>query len=195
MCAWCMIESTRNLLEGEGALLAAVAEEAGRPSADAARAILTRTIPGGKPPDDVAIMTLRVLGPEAARLNVSLRATLAAARTLRLGLQQFLAKHRIDPDRASDIQVAVGEAVNNAIEHAYGAAAGLVHLSGWFEGSTRVVEIHDHGRWRPEREERRGHGVRIMRALSDRLDLNTTATGTVVRLTLLARPEPGGPPV
>jgi anti-sigma regulatory factor (Ser/Thr protein kinase) len=89
----------------------------------------------------------------------------------------------------------VGEAVNNAIEHAYGAAAGLVNLSGWFEGLALVVEIRDHGRLRPEREEKRGHGVRIMRALSDRLDLNTTATGTVVRLALLARPgEPGAPP-
>lgn len=84
---------------------------------------------------------------------------------------------------------------NNAIEHAYGSAAGLVHLRGWFEGVTLVVEIRDHGRWRPEREEQRGRGVRIMRALSDRLDLNTTATtGTVARLTLLARPDRAASP-
>ena len=127
-----------------------------------------------------------------ARLEVSAQATAAVARTLRLGLQRFLAEHRIDSARASDIEVAVGEAVNNAIEHAYGAVAGLVHLSGWFEGSTLVVEIRDHGRWRPEREERRGHGVRIMRALSDRLDL-ATDSGTVVRLTFLASPGPAAP--
>jgi len=103
-----------------------------------------------------------------------------------------LGQHRIDPARASDIQVAVGEAVNNVIEHAYGAAAGPMHLSGWFDGSTLAVEIRDHGRWRPEREERRGHGVKIMRALADRVDLNTTPTGTVVRLALAAAPPPNG---
>jgi anti-sigma regulatory factor (Ser/Thr protein kinase) len=177
-----LVESRRDLLEGEGALLAAVAAEAVRPSADMARAILTRTIPGGTRPDDVAIIALRILGPEASRFTISARATLMAARTMRNALRQFLAEQRIDPDRAAEIQVAVGEAVNNAIEHAYGAAAGLVHLSGWIEGPSLVVEVRDHGRWRPERDERRGHGVNIMRSLADRLDLNTTPTGTVVRL-------------
>ncbi len=186
-----MVESTRNLLEGERALLAAVGAEAGQPSADAAGAILTRTIPGGRPSDDVAIITLRISAAES-KLNLSVRATPGAARTLRLAMQQFLGQHRIDPARASDIQVAVGEAVNNVIEHAYGAAAGPMHLSGWFDGSTLVVEIRDHGRWRPEREERRGHGVKIMRALADRVDLNTTPTGTVVRLALAAAPPPSG---
>ncbi len=142
----------------------------------------------------VAVATMGGLSRGGARLDLSAQATIATARTLRLELRRFLAEHRIDPARVSDIQVAVGEAVNNAIEHAYsaGAGLGLVHLSGWFEGSTLVVEIRDHGRWRPEREERRGHGVRIMRALSDRLDL-TTAAGTVVRLAFLPRSDPRAP--
>ena len=142
----------------------------------------------------VAVTTMGGLSREGARLDVSAQAAVATARTLRLELRRFLVGHRIDSARASDIQVAVGEAVNNAIEHAYSVGAGLVHLSGWFEGSTLVVEVRDHGRWRPEREERRGHGVKIMRALSDRLDL-TTAAGTVVRLTFSARPGPAAPSV
>jgi anti-sigma regulatory factor (Ser/Thr protein kinase) len=135
-----------------------------------------------------------VTGPRWARLNTSLRATREAARTLRLALQQFLADHEIDSARGSDIQVAVGEAVNNAIEHAYGAAAGLVHLSGWFEGSMLVVEIRDHGRWRQERKERRGHGVKIMHTLADLVDLTTTAGGTLVKLAFFARTHPATAP-
>lgn len=127
-----------------------------------------------------------MIGSRRTRFNTTVRATRESARTLRLALRRFLADHETDSARSSDIQLAVGEAVNNAIEHAYGAGAGLVHLSGWFEGSVLVVEIRDHGRWRPAREERRGHGVEIMRALADLVDLTTTPRGTLVRLAFFA---------
>ena len=114
---------------------------------------------------------------------MSAKATLDAARTLRVALQQFLGDHGVNAAAVPDIQVAAGEALNNAIEHAYGAAAGLVHLGGWYEGSTLVVEVRDDGRWRAERRERRGgHGIKIMRALASRVELTTTEAGTVVRM-------------
>ena len=180
-----LIESTRNVVEGERALIDAVREEAGNPAPDPASAILTRMIPGSDPPDDVAILTMGVSMAARTRFDLAIRATPAAGRVVRQALRRFLAENDVAPELASNLEVALGEALNNAIEHAYGAIPGMVDVGGWREDAQLVVEVRDHGRWRPERQEDRGHGLQIMRGLVDTVDLQATESGTTVRLTLL----------
>lgn len=188
-----LIESTRNVTEGEAGLSAAVRAEADDPSPDPARAILDRMIPGGAPPDDIAILTLGVSAVARMRVDLSVRATPAAGRIVRQALRRFLVDNGLGADVVSKFEVAVGEALNNAIVHAYGAVPGMVDIAVWRDETMVVAEVVDHGRWRPERDKDRGHGLEIMRALVDTVDLNVTPGGTAVRLSLaLARPALAG---
>ncbi len=42
--------------------------------------------------------------------------------------------------------------------------------------------VHDAGRWRPRRDTNRGHGLVLMRALADEVDLTTASHGTEVAM-------------
>jgi len=106
------------------------------------------------------------------------------------GPVQRKALRTADGKRSEALVVAVGEAVSNAIEHAYLAAPGTIHVRARRSGAVLVVEVRDHGRWRQEAAgERRGHGLELMRAFADGVNIETTARGTTVRLTLAL---PGG---
>lgn len=100
----------------------------------------------------------------------------------------------IDHDRAQELQVAVGEALSNAIAHAYlsvpkgiPSTPGVIRLRARRTRTDLVVEVEDHGRWRPRRQERKGYGLRLMRALMDHVRVNTTAGGTTVTLKFALR--------
>jgi len=47
---------------------------------------------------------------------------------------------------AADIELAVGEALVNAYQHAYGGEAGPLNVIIGFDGERFVVEIRDHGK-------------------------------------------------
>jgi anti-sigma regulatory factor (Ser/Thr protein kinase) len=77
--------------------------------------------------------------------------------------------------------LAVGEAVANAVEHAYRGATGdfVLRLS-TSEGKI-FGEVQDLGAWREGRPSpERGRGLAILRATTRRLDLNRTSRGTLV---------------
>ena len=83
--------------------------------------------------------------------------------------------------------MAVGEALSNAIAHAYASTPGLIHLRARCTRTDLVVEVEDHGRWQPPRLGRKGYGLRLMRALMDHVRVNTSAGGTTVTLRLALR--------
>jgi anti-sigma regulatory factor (Ser/Thr protein kinase) len=85
-------------------------------------------------------------------------------------------------DRLELITVVLGEAVNNVVEHAYGASHGTVHAKAMVDSQTLVLQIEDSGKWRPERAEKRGHGLRLMKMLVDTVGVDTGPSGTIVRL-------------
>ena len=80
--------------------------------------------------------------------------------------------------------------MNNAIEHAYGTTAGAIDVRVRRDGSALVVEIVDHGRWRPPRPEGRGHGLALMRGLAEAVAIDSRPSGTTVRLSI---PLPAAP--
>lgn len=109
-----------------------------------------------------------------SELRVSCRAAPEAARPLRHALAAFLNVFRFDPDWRDDVLTAAGEALANAIEHAYdGTEPGELELFARFEhGGTLSIDVADDGRF-VEHEPRpgRGYGLRIVKAI---------APGTVV---------------
>jgi serine/threonine-protein kinase RsbW len=108
--------------------------------------------------------------------------------------QEFAAwlRHQfiLDETRASDVVLAVNEALANAAEFAYVTAdrPGAMHLCAEYDATTRVlaVVVRDDGVWRltapGARPHSRGRGIPLMEALADRVTIDTNAKGTQVAM-------------
>ncbi len=117
-------------------------------------------------------------------IDVALPARPESSPQLRRALRHFLEALRLEHSRVDDVVLAAGEAAGNAIEHAYRGDDGSVHLKAYVAGERLVVEVRDCGRWRLEGDPERGRGLGIMRALVDRVSIESTRAGTNVRLEL-----------
>jgi anti-sigma regulatory factor (Ser/Thr protein kinase) len=120
-----------------------------------------------------------------AQLHVTSRADLQAPRPLRHVLISLLTALNVDDPRRGDIVLAVGEALSNAVEHAYaGREAGTVELRAQTNsGQTLVVEVVDRGHYieragSPDR----GFGLRIVRNIARNVVVNRD-DGTRVTMT------------
>lgn len=114
---------------------------------------------------------------------------------LRRRARAWLAAAGIDGDVADAVLLATGEAVTNAVEHAYPPdAEGVVELTmtlGSHHRPTDVqVSVVDGGRWRPAPTEVgfRGRGLQMIRALADRAEITSGAHGTSVHMSWLRSP-------
>jgi serine/threonine-protein kinase RsbW len=101
-------------------------------------------------------------------------------------LREWLHGAGFGEDEASDLVLAVSEAVNNSVEHAYpGSASGTVEVRAHCEldGSAHV-DVTDHGQWRvpPPAMTMRGRGFLLMRESVDDVEIHRRASGTTVRL-------------
>jgi anti-anti-sigma factor len=144
------------------------------------------------PVDDVALIVAR-LAP--APLRLVLPAEAAMLRELRAAVLAWTSAAGMDDDDVYDLQLAVGEAAANAVEHAYrGRAPGpmSVELARDADGAI-AARVRDEGAWRPVPEDRgfRGRGLELIRDVSSRMQLHYGQTGTQVRFTL---PASGHPP-
>jgi anti-anti-sigma factor len=107
---------------------------------------------------------------------------------VRQALRKLIAAIGADEQDAAAMTVATGEAVNNAIEHAYGITRGVVRVRARYDGVGLRVDVEDEGAWRPGRAaDGGGHGLALMRALVDTVDVVTSPTGTTVSLTAAIR--------
>jgi len=90
------------------------------------------------------------------------------------------------------LTIAVGEAVNNTIEHAYPAAGGTVHVQGAVDAEAVRVSIVDTGAWRlPHTSGGGGHGLTLIRQLGDTVEIRQTSAGTTVTIAMrLSRRDP-----
>lgn len=97
---------------------------------------------------------------------------------------------------AEDIVLAVSEAVCNAVEHAYPPDSGgeirvAARRFSDAQGHRRlVVAVEDDGCWRPTppTTRHRGHGLLMMHASMDVVDLSRDQPGTTVVMTSVAVP-------
>lgn len=186
-----LIEHDRDYLSGEAALWRAVQHEQAARSVNPAQSILERIVPGKRVRDDIAILTVRLEHQPAEPLDITLPAEVASLARTRHALQRWARGLGLREDLTFAMQVAVGEATTNAIQHAYGATPGPVRLRARTDGELLRVEVEDRGRWRPERPGAEGvHGFAMMRALSEAVDVETTEHGTTVRLAFSAARAP-----
>lgn len=119
------------------------------------------------------------------RLDLALPAQPSSLWVVREAVRQLANGLQLGEDRLFALNVAVGEAVSNAIEHAYGATSGMVYLRVRRDGAALRVEVEDRGQWRPERPgSTGGRGLVVMRGLVDDLELATGPRGTTIRFTI-----------
>jgi anti-anti-sigma factor len=190
-----LIEQNRDVLEGQDAVIRASQAEIAERSPDAAEAILAAVSGNRRSPDDVAIITLAVDVAPFDRFDLTLPAEPASAGVIRQTVRRLARLAGIEETREVDLTIAVGEAVNNAIEHAYRAAEGTVRVIGLREPDTVRVDVIDSGTWRTARApDGGGRGLALIRNLADSVDMQQTAGGTTVGIAVRVHKtrSPGG---
>jgi anti-sigma regulatory factor (Ser/Thr protein kinase) len=106
----------------------------------------------------------------------------ASLRSVRARLRAWLGDVGAAGDVAADVVLAVNEACANAIEHPVTPRQPWIDLVAGRRRGSLVVSVEDYGRWRDHGGNRDGRGLRLMRALMDRVVVEPSPHGTTVRL-------------
>lgn len=125
-----------------------------------------------------------------AELRLSRPADAGAPRPIRHALGAFLAALDVAPVIRADILVAVGEALANSVEHAYGHEPGAVEIYARVRDERMLlVDVLDGGRF-IEREATpgRGLGLRIVHAIASAVQIDTVG-GTRVSMAFDTAPR------
>ena len=149
--------------------------------------LLTDVLADTDQPDDVAVIAARLLpGPLSARLP----ADPARLSGVRRAVTAWATATGLPWETAEDLQLALGEALANAVEHAYsggGPGECEYRVARAADGSVDV-EVIDTGTWRPPPADRgfRGRGLELISALAQDVELThghdgSAAGGTRVR--------------
>ncbi|SNS76067.1 anti-anti-sigma factor [Geodermatophilus saharensis] len=169
------------------------------------RDLLAEVLDDDALPDDVAVIAVRVTPPP---LHERLPADPARLRGVRRAVSAWAADAGLPEDSVDDLQLALGEALANAVEHAYAGSGGEgrceYRLERTPDGSVDVC-VRDEGVWRPVPADRghRGRGLELISALATDVEVARTpdgdgvaGSGTTVRFRFVpAGPGPDGPPV
>ncbi|HKX17818.1 MAG TPA: SpoIIE family protein phosphatase, partial [bacterium] len=176
-----LIEHQRDIEAGQEALTEAAQREMETPGGDPARGILRRVLGSGHSSDDVAVIALALDRVPLDRFDLTLPAEPESAAVIRQTVRRLARIAGMDGARTAALTVAVGEAVNNAIEHAYRVAGGAVHVQGACDAGAVNITIRDTGTWRPAHaDDGGGHGLRLIEQLADSLHVRQTPSGTTV---------------
>ncbi len=114
-------------------------------------------------------------------IDIALPARPESSSQLRRALRTYL-ESILEATRVDDVVLAAGEAAGNAIEHAYRDCNGLITLRAAVVDGQLIIEVRDSGKWRLDGDPERGRGLGIMRALVDKVSIESTHVGTNVRL-------------
>jgi serine phosphatase RsbU (regulator of sigma subunit)/anti-sigma regulatory factor (Ser/Thr protein kinase) len=140
---------------------------------------------GGGPADDVALVVIRLL---PAPLENTRPAEPGELARVRREIDAWAGAAALPDDQLGDLQLTLGEALANGVEHAYlGRTPGEVgyRVAMTADGAV-AVEVRDGGHWRPRPVDpgHRGRGLLII----DRIGVDATVEGsdhgTVVRFTV-----------
>lgn len=119
-------------------------------------------------------------------MTITLPAVPDSLAVVRGRLREWLAQAGVDPEFSADVLLAVGEASANAVEH---SVVGTEHpvtmdVRAALCGNMLVLTVSDNGRWKPSTEPQRyrGHGMHLINALVDSVELTATAGGTTVQM-------------
>jgi serine/threonine-protein kinase RsbW len=113
-------------------------------------------------------------------LNESWPAVADSAPQVRSAVTAFAESVGIDDEQLDDVRLAVSEAMNNVIRHAYGEDEGSVCVTAVAAQQELVIIVEDDGQGiRPAhaKSEARGFGLTLMVGFSDGLSLANRPTG------------------
>lgn len=118
-------------------------------------------------------------------MRMTRRAVLAELRSIRRGVDRWAAEWGVGGDALVDLQLALGEAVANGIEHAYGTGEpGMVDVElELCDHRAVAVRVTDHGCWRPRAANPgyRGRGLLMIEQLARAVRVRAGSMGTEVR--------------
>jgi serine phosphatase RsbU (regulator of sigma subunit)/anti-sigma regulatory factor (Ser/Thr protein kinase) len=136
--------------------------------------------------DDIALLIVRLL-EVPQRMDIEVPSDPSALADLRRRLRRWLELRGLDVDERDDAILAVSEACNNAIEHAYSEEEpGAIHLLIEHRDDALSIRISDRGTWQPKSPSfERGRGIPLMRAVMDMTTIEHDARGTSVTLSRL----------
>ncbi|MDX3660096.1 SpoIIE family protein phosphatase [Streptomyces sp. ID05-26A] len=183
--------------EGLRRLAAAADGTAGFDPASLARRIIDTMLTDDQA-DDVALVVARHLPPP---LRLRLPAEPGELSPLRRAATTWAALAGLSDDAAYDLELALGEAASNVVDHAYPEGGGTFDTILESTGRGVRVTVTDQGRWRPPPSDKghRGRGLGMIRAVSDEDDLQTGEDGTTIRFHVPAVPDtrtaPPPPPI
>lgn len=181
-----LIEYERDIEGGIEHLLKAVISEREADAASSAPSIQARVFTKAPNKDDAAVLTLTRVAKTDGEVDLVFSAIPLVSALVRSTLRQISAAIGFSSDAEFSVLVGVGEAIANAVEHAYGdREPGLLQLQTRIEGSRFVVRVDDYGRWRPfTRREERGRGIPLMHALCDGVQIKSTQNSTSITLSI-----------
>jgi anti-sigma regulatory factor (Ser/Thr protein kinase) len=120
-----------------------------------------------------------------ADLHLTVSAEPENLAVIRNRLRRWLPSAAISSNTEGDVLLAVGEAAANATEHATRGASHTVQISitARLIDHTLALTVADDGRWQePVTQKNRGHGIALMKALLDKVDITPTDQGTTVEM-------------
>jgi len=156
-----------------------------------ADAVLRELAPAGGYDDDVAMVIYR---HQHAPLRIESDATADQLVRIRHRLAAWLRAADVPDELAADIVLVVNEACTNSVEHAYrGNSVGTVRLEGEAVDGEIHVRVADSGSWKTPAADpgNSGRGLPLMRAISDSMEIDSTAAGTTVDITFRLPTEAG----
>jgi serine phosphatase RsbU (regulator of sigma subunit)/anti-sigma regulatory factor (Ser/Thr protein kinase) len=173
-----LIEFTRDIDHETRRLLEAVQRRVPDTLAGGAQALLDHMLTGQQH-DDIAILIATYLPTKAVPIHLTLPAVPQSAAITRRASSRFARAANLSLEKTFNLNLAVGEAVANAVEHAYPDEGGRLSLGLAMDGDKVVAEVRDEGKWR-EGESRpdRGRGLTILYAITSQIKLERSKKGT-----------------
>jgi anti-sigma regulatory factor (Ser/Thr protein kinase) len=146
----------------------------------------------GPPPSPASGLVVTDLG-DGTTLHLRI-AGLPEIADARRRLHAWLTAAQLGSDHVDDVVLAAQELLVNAAEHAYRAHdSGPVHLLARLSPPRLTVTVTDTGSWQAPAPDpgHRGHGLTMVRALADSVDITSLSAGTRVTATFTTGPRAG----
>ena len=146
------------------------------------------TPPGGYR-DDVVVLAVRPCHSAAHSFATVIPAALDHMVDARHLFRDWLSDVNPNPRRETDILLATGETIANAIEHGCGAdSSKTVSLEAIASGEAIVATITDPGQWSgdssaSQRGQYRGRGLTMINGMADHVSTHRSPAGTRITLT------------
>lgn len=153
-----------------------VADEPGVPP----DVILTKVGDAIGPTDDDVALLVASYDAERLAFEVEILSDPRMLRGMRRRLEEWLVGRGLEHEDVVDVVLAVSEACNNSIEHAYrDDHSGPVEVSVTKDAERLRVVVEDHGAWREQtKSDERGRGLMLIENLMDRMEVQTGLHGT-----------------